>query len=417
MVKAQNGAEQGAQTKALQDVDVLVVGAGMVGSAAAIGLSQQGYQVCVIDAADLSQGDTRYSPSFDERSTALSYGSRYILQDLGVWQALAPYVEPVRRIHVSEKARMGVTRMQATDHGLEALGYIAPNKAIGQAMLERLAALDITLLSCTSITAVAAKSSGYGVTLSSGEELQCRLLLVVDGAKSSTAKLLGVDFRRQPYQQHALITNVETASPHEGEAFERFCTEGPMALLPLQGQRMALAWTLPDELVQDYLTMPDADFLSALNERFGGRLGGFVRVGERQSYPLVLSRACEQYRSHLMLLGNAAHSLHPVAGQGFNLALRGLSALLEATQEGNRDDLGKLNQLAQAAAAHEADLKLTVSASDALVRGFSNDNLGLTLLRDLGLVGLNNAPALKRRFVEQAMGLAGRRFNLHTNNI
>lgn len=398
-------------------VDTLIVGAGMVGAAAAIGLTQQGYKVAVIDAADLSARDLSYSQSFDERSTALSYGSRYILEGLGVWDRLAPYLADIGEIHVSEKGRLGSTRMSAADYQLAALGYVAPNQAIGSAMLARLDELGIALHSPCSLAEVQAQAGGYRVRLSTQEQdWHCRLLLVVDGAHSQTAAKLSIEHLREPYQQHALIANVETALPHQNVAYERFTKTGPLALLPLQGKRMALVWTQPDHTLEQVMASSDAEFLSLLEPQFGGRMGGFTRVGERQSYPLVLSRAREHYRPHLMLLGNAAHSLHPVAGQGFNLALRGLSALLDVTANSPAEQLGELAQLTQAAAAHASDLKLTLSASDALVKGFSNDYLALSLLRELGLVGLNNAPALKRRFAEQAMGLGGRRFNLQLNN-
>lgn len=398
-------------------LDALIVGAGMVGAAAAIGLTQQGYKVAVIDAADLSGRDLSYSPSFDERSTALSFGSRYILEGLGVWDRLAPHLTDIGEIHVSEKGRLGSTRMNAEDYQLQALGYVAPNQAIGAAMLARLDELGIALHSPCSIDEVQAQAGGYCVRLSGHEQAKhCRLLLLVDGAHSQTAAKLSIEHLREPYQQHALIANVEVALPHQNVAYERFTKTGPLALLPLQGQRMALVWTQPDEHLEQVMNASDAEFLRTLDEQFGGRMGGFTKVGQRQSYPLVLSRAREHYRPHLMLLGNAAHSLHPVAGQGFNLALRGLSALLDVTANSPVEQLGELTQLAQAASVHASDLKLTVSASDALVKGFSNDHLVLSLMRDLGLVGLNNAPALKRRFAEQAMGLGGRRFTLQLNN-
>jgi len=403
------------QESAARHVDVLIVGGGMVGAAAAIGFARMGMKTCVLDAADINQKGETYSPSFDERSTALSFGSRRILEKLGVWTSLSSHACPIANIHVSEKARLGVTRMAAADYQLDALGYVTPNQAIGESLLSQFEELGIELICPVELSDIQAVPEGYRVSLASRSELfEARLLIIADGARSKTASRLSIDYDVQPYGQHALIANVETALTHNNVAYERFTVDGPLALLPLEGNRAALVWTLSDEKIDSIKELSDREFLQALEAQFGGRFGGFVRVGDRFSYPLTLSRAKEQYRPGLMLLGNAAHSLHPVAGQGFNLALRGVAALLEATLQEGLDCLGHPSVLAKACQSHEQDKLLTINASDRLVKGFSSDAFWLGLSRDLGLVGLNNLPVLKRIFAEQAMGLGGKQYQFRS---
>lgn len=398
--------------KECKQFDALIVGGGMVGLATAIGLAQQGAKVCILEASPVDASGTAYSPSFDERSTALSYGSSIILSELGVWSELAPMTTAIKRIHVSEKGRLGVTRLNADDYALDALGYVAPNQAIGQSLLSRVSELDIELRRSCLMQSAKPVNGGYRVTLSEDEHLDCRLLIIADGAQSSNAKRLGVEYQVQPYGQHALIANVSLHEAHEHCAYERFTSNGPLALLPLSDDRMALVWTLADDEVDRVRDLSDQSFLAELDAQFGGRFDGFKRLGERHVYPLNLSYAKECFRPNLMVLGNAAHSLHPVAGQGFNLALRGVAALLQETQKTGADNLGEVDVLSRAANAHAMDQVLTIQASDKLVKGFTGGDPMLSLSRELGLIGLNNMPVLKRLFAEQAMGLGGAQYKI-----
>lgn len=407
--------------------DVMIVGAGLVGASAALGLASMGQRVLLIDVADVSVSGQAASSSFDDRATALSYGSREILEALGVWSELQAFATPIHDIHVSEQGRLGVTRMHAKDYHLDALGYVAPNKALGKVLFSALTNASLDYLAPATVQALKAVPGGQQITLEAQRtdgparyEVKVGLLLIADGARSKTAGLAGIDYALESYRQAAVIANVETYAPHGHWAYERFTAKGPMALLPLDHEsasysrtdqcRFALVWTLPEDEVDAVMDMDDEQVLGRLERAFGGRMGGIVRIGKRSHYPLSLIRAKEQFRPGILLLGNAAHSLHPVAGQGFNLALRGLASALSEIRNGlvGGYSIGDMRVLSAAVKSHAFDRDLTIHASDQLVKQFGESSIFKGLFRELGLVGLNNIPAAKRLFVEQAMGVAGK---------
>lgn len=398
--------------------DVLVVGAGLVGAATALGLRGMGLRVLLVDAVEIKDVDAPNTPSFDTRSTALSYGSSHLLDALGIWRHLKSSVSPITEIHVSEKGKMGQTRLSSQDYGLEALGYVAPNQAIGYALYSCSGAQALELLCPASVEQIQSVECGQKVTLNAGgetrHELRVSLVVVCDGAESQTAKSVGIHYRTEPYGQAAIVSNVKPYDPHNGCAYERFTASGPLALLPLGEHMMSLVWTMPEAESAHTLALSDSAFLKALDDAMGGRMGGFESCARRAAYPLKLTQAEECARQGMILLGNAAHSLHPVAGQGFNLALRGLGAFLEQVGFALQADkpVGSLEVLSKAVQSHALDQWKTVTFSDQLVRNFSNDANTLGLVRELGLIGLNNLPFAKQQFVEQAMGLGGKAYRL-----
>lgn len=407
---------------ARSDFDIAIAGAGMVGASAALGLARLGYRVLMIDSAALTPGMKPYSPSYDARSTAISWGSRDILDQLGVWDAMAQHACPIRQVHVSEKGRFGTVQMHAEDSGLPALGYVVPNEWIGACLLDAVAQQTmVAILDASRIEQVDFQDGQCRLHIASGSErrvVQAPLLLIVDGANSATAKLLGIDTRIDAYQQYALIANITTDLPNHGVAYERFTPGGPLAMLPLEERVSALVWTLSPTAYQQIRDASDAEFAERLLALFGERLGRIERVGSRQTYPLQLCRIEEQYRPGVLILGNAAHSLHPVAGQGFNLALRGVAALLATLTETPRlgAELGDPAFLQQFCQSRQMDQTRTIHFSDKLVLTFGSDNLLLSALRDLGLVGLEAVPGLKARFADMAMGLSGRKALLETGH-
>jgi 2-octaprenyl-6-methoxyphenol hydroxylase len=406
-------------------IDVLVVGAGMVGASTAIGLAKMGLNILVVDAFQFPQEIPEYTPSYDERSTALSWGTRGILTDLDVWHEVEKRACPITDIHVSEKGRFGTARMSAAEYKQAALGYVVPNQWLGRCLLQKMTSENIPFCTATKVTAVSVGECYQKVTLSSidnqpgegtptqSKNIQAKLILIVDGTESKTAKLLGITHSVAAYSQHALIANVSTSQVNNGVAYERFTSEGPLAMLPLADNTIAVVWTHDEAKVQAYLDMDEQAFCLALEKAFGQRLGCIEKCGERKSYPLRLVKAEEQFRPGVLLLGNAAHSLHPVAGQGFNLAVRGVAALLahvkQATDSGRPFET--LSALAMLCRSREDDQLKTIGLSDQLVKVFGSSSPLINVGRDLGLIGLDNAPIVKSLFASQTMGLAGKKAN------
>ncbi|WP_106476737.1 2-octaprenyl-6-methoxyphenyl hydroxylase [Phytohalomonas tamaricis] len=394
-----------------QRVDVAIIGGGLVGASLACALAplieHHNLSVAVIEAAPLPDNSEGYQPSFDERASAIAYGSRLHFEQLQVWTALRERASPIRHIHISERGRFGATRLNANDVRLDALGYVLPNAWIGRVLLDRLAQLSLDWRCPARVTEISPKPSGHRLVLDNGDVLDAGLTVLADGGRSGLKEQLGIESVVEDYAQYALITNVEMGREHGGQAFERFTPQGALALLPLAGQRMELIWTHRHDSLERTLALDDRDFLRAIQHHFGDRVGRFRRVGKRFSYPLSLIQAREQTRPHLAVLGNAAHALHPVAGQGFNLALRGVmdlcASLKTAIDEGH--ELGGARAMADFESRRARDRDQVIRFSDGLIRLFGIDNPLFSHARAAGLIGLNLAPPLKRTLMRYAMGL------------
>ena len=304
----------------------LIVGGGMAGAALALLLRHHGApSVTLVESHAMTAGEAPDTPSFDARSTALSAGSLAILDALGLQDAVLENAAGIDTVHVSRRGRLGLARLTAEEQSLPRLGAVVENRWFGHVLLRAVEADSaITLRAPASLTGIRRTADGYQATLDNGEELHTPLLIAADGARSRTRDWLGISARHQDIGHDALIANLGLAEPHRGQAFERFLDEGPLALLPLPGERMALVWTGPRDQVDAWMALGDDAFLGALRERLGAAMPRLTRVGERARYPLVLSEACAQAVPFAAVVGNAAHTLHPVAGQGFNLTLRDL---------------------------------------------------------------------------------------------
>jgi 2-octaprenyl-6-methoxyphenol hydroxylase len=401
--------------------DVAIVGGGMVGVSLALALAQawpQHKRIVLLESFPLPDKKpdfaAQYSPSFDARSTALSYSSCLIYQQLGIWQQLLERACPITRIHVSDRGRFGHALLEARECDWPALGYVIENAWLGNILIQCLHQQGrVELISPATVTAASSSASGMALELASGERLQAKLLVVADGAQSGLRQALGIDTDSRSYDQHAVISNIGHALPHSGCAWERFTRQGPLALLPLLADataphRSALVWTLPPPAAQRMVEASEAEFLQQLQQAFGYRLGRLQRLGERSSYPLQLVQAKEQVRSGLVVIGNAAHALHPVAGQGFNLALRDVARLVEVlgAARARGADFSSLGVLQEYAAAQRRDQQLTVAFSDRVPGLFMRPEAALGALRDVGLLGLDLIPALRREFVQQTAGTA-----------
>lgn len=373
--------------------DIAIVGGGPVGAALACGLEGLGLKVVVLEARA-----TLEAP--DPRAIALSEGSRLILQRLGVWDSLLPRVTPIETIHVSQRGGFGRAELRARDMNLPALGYVAEYGDLYAVLARRMTESGATVLTGARVTRAGA-TSAYGMVdyTRDGREhlLTARLVVLSEGGKA-----LPPDLRQdKDYGQSAVVCTVRTARPHGRRAYERFTPEGPIALLPL-GEDYALVWTTPAVRVEERLALPEGEFLTQLQAAFGDRQGRFLAAGPRAAFPLRLSLAKESPGHRLVRIGNAAHVLHPVAGQGFNLGLRDAWKLAEAIADIPSEKLGAA-PLADYASQRRFDIAGGSFMTDLLVAGFSNDLPILREGRGLALAALDLLPPLKTQFARKMM--------------
>lgn len=399
------------------DCDVLIAGGGMVGASLAVALAALPLRVVVVEA--VAMGDPG-QPSFDARTTALSRGSHHILTSLGIWPMVAAQAAPIRKIHVSERGRLGTAVIDAADDGGEPLGYVVENRVLGAALWSRLAASPaIDVRAPARVTGVQSAPEAITVTVDrqgGTTPIRTRLLVVADGARSRLRESLGIDARIRSYGQTAIVGNVAVTADDCAMAYERFTPDGPLALLPAGGGRRVFILTRRTAAVDAAFDLPDAEFLALLQQEFGFRLGRFSRLGQRHRYPLELVQAAAITSHRAVMIGNAAHGLHPVAGQGYNLGLRDVATLAElladqqagsGTAIGDAGDPGLLRRYADW---RRPDQKRVVAFTDGLVRGFDLRTPGP--LRGMGLLVFDSLPGAKRLLARQTMGLAGRRTRL-----
>ena len=402
---------------------IVIVGGGMAGLALALLLRHHGQPaVTLIEAVSLAQGEQLDTPSFDARSTALSAGTLAIFAALGLSEGLLPRAAAIQAVDVSRRQRLGSTRMSASEEGLAQLGAVVENRWLGQTLLEAVRAdAGIQLIAPARVTQTRRLKQGYALHFvrqdvsqcqdasAQPEKIECALLVAADGAGSRMRDALGIAAHTDDTGHDALIANIGLSescpADADGVAWERFLDTGPLALLPLPGRRMSLVWTGPRSLIDRLESLPEADFLAELEQAFGlDRLGRFARAGARQRYPLVLTHACAQAVPHGVVVGNAAHNLHPVAGQGFNLTLRDLSMLAETL--GATERPGDLSLLNQYVSRREGDQALIRQASRWLPELFRVRFGPFAHTRQLGLVALTLWPGLRSQFAARAMGLA-----------
>ncbi|CAA0079906.1 2-octaprenyl-6-methoxyphenol hydroxylase [Zhongshania aliphaticivorans] len=404
------------------DYDVVIAGGGMVGASLALCLDQfsrAGLRVLVVESFPLppvSEGRPSYRPSFDARSTALSYGSAQIYDELAIWPLLKEHICTISQVHVSDRGHFGSVLMNAASQGWPALGYVVENAWLGNVLLNQLRLRpQVDFLSPASVASVSV-ANGFARLLvrdGNGErEITTQLVAVADGADSGLRAQLGIAASVDDYHQVAVIANVATEKAHGGCAYERFTERGPLALLPLLADesgasRSALVWTFPEGMADEVAGWNDDEFLAELQRNFGYRLGRLRKVGQRNTFPLRLMQADEQVRGQVVVLGNAAHSLHPVAGQGFNLALRDVACLsgLIADAHAKGRNVGDLALLQTYLQQQRGDQFVTTTFSDRLTHIFSNRKPVLSLLRNLGLAALDLTPPLKSQFVARAAGI------------
>ena len=384
--------------------DVCIIGGGLVGLSAALTLARQGRSVSLLEARDLSVVEPE---AMDARSIALSLSSQRIFEALEIWDDLRPNCAPIRHIHVSSAGHLGATRLHADELGLEAMGQVIEYHLLQQSLLvEAERERSVELLFPARVEALRQQPQGIDIDCLVDDRphpLQARLLLLADGGQSALGEQLGLRREQQSYRQTAIVANLRVERDGAGWAWERFTADGPMAWLPLSGGRYALVWTLPPDQAAAMLDAPDDAFIDGLHRRFGYRLGRILEVGRRAHFELMLRRTRPLAGPRWALLGNAANALHPVAGQGFNLALRDVAVLHDVLQEqGLEKEIAGL--LSDYARRRETDQQRSVDWGSRLVDLFSNDLPLLDHARAAALGLLERCAPLKREVAWQGMG-------------
>lgn len=388
-------------------MSILIAGGGMTGATLALAISHLTQGQLPVTLIERSQPDSRAHPGYDGRAIALAAGTCQQLADIDLWRSLADCGTPITNIHVSDRGHSGFVSLKAEDHQLPALGQVVELFDVGQRLFQRLkTAPGITLRCPDQVTNVTRSADNVQITLNSGEQLDGALLVAADGARSPLAASCGITWQRDDYQQLAVIANVTTQLPHQGRAFERFTEHGPLALLPMSGNRMSLVWCHPINEQSAIQQWDDATFLQHLQRAFGWRLGRFTQTGQRELYPLALQTAERQVTHRLALVGNAAQTLHPIAGQGFNLGLRDVMSLAETLASAHRQqqDPGGFAVLQHFAARRQPDRAATIGVTDGLVRVFANRYAPLVAGRNLGLVAMDHLPWLRNPLAARTLG-------------
>ena len=376
--------------------DVAIVGAGPVGATLALLLADGDLDVVVLDAR--ARGETLRG----ERSLALSHGARLILERCGVWPVLAAAtdaVTPILEIDVSQAGGFGMTRLAAAENALPALGYVVGYRALQAALDQALAGAGVSVRHGVTATSVGGTPAYAAVALEGADPVTARLAAVADGTGAAVA---GVGRQRHDYGQVALVAKLWRAAPHAGIAYERFTPDGPVALLP-EGDHYGLVWTVTPPRADELLALDDAAFVAALERHFGARTGGFTRVAGRRSFPLALEFARATVGTRCVVLGNAAQTLHPVAGQGFNVGLRDAAGLARAVQDGAREDIGTRSMLERYAGSRRGDRWAGIAFTHGLVGVFGSDLPWLRWPRGLALTLLDTLPPAKRAFTRAMM--------------
>jgi 2-polyprenyl-6-methoxyphenol 4-hydroxylase len=396
--------------------DIAIVGGGLMGAALALLLAQSlpARRIQLLEQKPLANpSDLALSqPHFDARSTALAPSSVRLFDRLGVWSTLERHTTAILRVQVSDRGHAGWVRLTTDSNRGNPLGYVVENRALSRVLVDALQAQPSLVLRAP-VSVHRLRPGAEDILLETDKgDLRAQLVVIADGADSPLRQTLGIGENTKDYKQSALIANVQHQLPHQGVAFERFTDQGPLALLPLGGAAgtlSALVWTWPEARIQDAMVMSNADFLAHLQRIFGYRLGRLRQIGARQSYALQLRLAREQVRSRVVLMGNAAHFLHPVAGQGYNLALRDALHLAEVLRGAGANDLGDLMLLQKYERQQAADQRATVFLSDGFNELFCSDSRGALLLRTLGMMGVEASQTLRDLFIRQLSGRANRR--------
>ena len=397
--------------------EVIIVGGGMVGLSLALMLAKANIAVKLLEAIKYPNYDDAnlapYHSSFDARNSALSRRSVQIYQELGLWNALQEHATPIFEVHITEQGSFGKARLKAEQEKVESFGQVIENAWLGRVLLTEVRKQPlIELIDGVQVTSLKQDADQANIEAVRGEEslsLQSKLVIAADGRDSFCRKALGIGADEHDYDQVAIVTTVQTSKPHQHVGFERFSPLGPLALLPLPGEyRRSVVWPVKKGTEAEWLgEQNDQHFLDALQETYGDRAGKFQKTGRRFSFPLSQVLAEKQAIGRVVLMGNAAHTIHPVAGQGFNLCMRDAYVLVRSLKEqlSKLADIGEPSMLLAYEQARLTDQQRVIKFCDTVVRGFSNQNPLLKLVRNTGLLAFDMIPGVKPLVANYAMGL------------
>ncbi|MEH0665201.1 2-octaprenyl-6-methoxyphenyl hydroxylase [Vibrio scophthalmi] len=392
----------------MKQYDVVISGGAMAGMTLALALDTLCHGELSIAVVESFESDHSRHPGFDSRSIALSYGSAKQLKQWGLWAAIAPVATSINHIHVSDRGHAGMTSISREEIGDQALGYVVELADVGriyhQLVSERPA---ITLYCPDSVLQLERSAQHVEIALSSGEHIRSRLLVAADGALSSSCDQVGLTLDEHDFDQVAIIANIRAQQPHHGQAFERFTETGPLALLPMSQERLSLVWCVKPDRASELLSLSDSAFLAQLQTAFGWRLGQLQQAGQRASYPLILRTRRQTIAHRIAVVGNAAQTLHPIAGQGFNLGIRDVATLAELIA-GAPNDPGHYDLLSNYRQRRETDREQTIALTAGLVHTFSNDYLAMRIGRNLGLAAMEWVPPVKKPLLQRTLGLVAR---------
>lgn len=401
----------------MQQQEVIIVGGGMVGLSLALMLAKHNIAVKLLEAIQYPNYDdvnlAPYHSSFDARNSALSRRSVQIYQELGLWDALQEHATPILEVNITEQGGFGKARLKSEQEKVESFGQVIENAWLGRVLLTEVKKQPlIELIDGVNVTSLTQDADYAFIEAKRGEDaiqLQAKLVIAADGRDSFCRKAIGVNASEYDYDQVAIVTTVQTSKPHQQVGFERFSHLGPLALLPLPGEyRRSVVWPVKKGTEHEWLGEEnDQHFLDALQETYGDRAGKFEKVGKRFSFPLSQVLAEKQAVGRVVLMGNAAHTIHPVAGQGFNLCMRDAYVLLRYLNEqmAKQADLGDAAMLLDYEQSRLTDQQRVIKFCDSVVRGFSNQNPFLKLIRNTGLVAFDTIPGIKPLVANYAMGL------------
>lgn len=388
--------------------DILICGAGLVGTSLALALADLPLRIALVEAAPIK---TDLAITSDSRSLALTYASVRFLSTIKVWQAIEQFAAPIKMVHVSERGHFGITRIKASEENVPALGYIVPAPTLGNMLNTALLnSKHLSLLNPASVKMLTALPQGWEITIETEGKCQtvtADLVVAADGSHSSIRKLLNITVQEKDYAQSALATSITLARTHNYTAYERFTEQGTLAILPRKDLQCGLIWTAANAQIQKLAALTDTDFLHNAQHYFGYRLGKFLHVGKKHIYPLKMLYAEQQIKPGFVLIGNAAHTFHPVAAQGLNLGLIDVALLVEAITKAIPDHqaLSSISYLQEYADAAQKIQQRIMQFTHNLTHIFEQDILPLALARNSGIFALNMLPLIKHKLAKRLMGV------------